>query len=54
VAAAPNGDIYIADTLNYRVRVIDARTGLIHTVAGDGKSGEGQDVGDGGPATART
>jgi len=51
VAAAPNGDIYIADTLNYRVRVIDARTGLIHTVAGDGKSGEGQDVGDGGPAT---
>jgi DNA-binding beta-propeller fold protein YncE len=52
VAAAPNGDIYIADTLNYRVRVIDARTGLIHTVAGDGKSGEGQDVGDGGPATA--
>ena len=51
VAAAPNGDIYIADTLNYRVRVIDAKTGLIHTVAGDGKSGEGQDVGDGGPAT---
>ena len=25
VAAAPNGDIYIADTLNYRVRMIDAR-----------------------------
>jgi serine/threonine-protein kinase len=52
VAAAPNGDVYIADTLNYRVRVVDARTGLIHTVAGDGKAGEGQEVGDGGPATS--
>jgi O-antigen biosynthesis protein len=52
VAAAPNGDLYIADTLNYRVRVVDAKTGLIHTIAGDGKPGEGQDVGDGGPATA--
>ena len=31
VAAAPNGDIYIADTLNYRVRMIDHATGLIHT-----------------------
>jgi DNA-binding beta-propeller fold protein YncE len=52
VAAAPNGDIYIADTLNYRVRMIAARTGLIHTVAGDGSPGEPQNVGDGGPATS--
>jgi hypothetical protein len=52
VAAAANGDIYIADTLNYRVRMIEARTGLIHTVAGDGSPGDGDDVGDGGPATA--
>ena len=37
VAAAPNGDIYIADTLNYRVRMIDHATGLIHTIAGDGE-----------------
>jgi len=51
VAAAPNGDIYIADTLNYRVRMIDAKTGLIHTVAGDGSAGEGLDVGDGKLAT---
>jgi hypothetical protein len=51
VAAAPNGDIYIADTLNYRVRMIDAKTGLIHTVAGNGKPGE-ENVGDGGPAMA--
>jgi GT2 family glycosyltransferase/DNA-binding beta-propeller fold protein YncE len=52
VAAAPNGDIYIADTLNYRVRVVDGRTGLIHTVAGNGVPGEGKEVGDGGPATS--
>jgi len=51
VACAPNGDIYIADTLNYRVRVIDAKTGLIHTVAGDGEAGDTLNVGDGGPAT---
>ncbi|HMF99265.1 MAG TPA: glycosyltransferase [Vicinamibacterales bacterium] len=50
VAAAPNGDIYIADTLNYRIRMIEAKTGLIHTVAGDGSPGDGQNVGDGGPA----
>jgi DNA-binding beta-propeller fold protein YncE len=52
VAAAPNGDIYIADTLNYRVRKIDAKTRLIHTIAGDGLPGEFDAVGDGGPATA--
>jgi sugar lactone lactonase YvrE len=54
VAAASNGDIYIADTLNYRVRMIDAKTGLIHTVAGNGQAGDGVDVGDGGPAVAAT
>jgi GT2 family glycosyltransferase/DNA-binding beta-propeller fold protein YncE len=52
VAAAPNGDIYIADTLNYRIRMVDAKTGLIHTVAGDGTPGDPQNVGDGGPATS--
>jgi O-antigen biosynthesis protein len=52
VAAAANGDIYIADTLNYRIRMIDAKTGLIHTVAGDGTPGDPQNVGDGGPATS--
>jgi GT2 family glycosyltransferase/DNA-binding beta-propeller fold protein YncE len=51
VATAPNGDIYIADTLNYRIRMLEAKTGLIHTVAGDGSAGDGQNVGDGGPAT---
>src|SRR5262249_38883316 len=54
VACAPNGDIYIADSLNYRVRVIEAKTGLIHTIAGDGSPGESgsEHVGDGGPATS--
>ena len=52
VAAAANGDIYVADTLNYRIRMIEAKTGLIYTIAGDGTPGEGQDVGDGGPATS--
>jgi sugar lactone lactonase YvrE len=52
VACAPNGDLYIADTLNYRVRVVDAKTGLITTVAGDGRPGDPEHVGDGGPATA--
>jgi GT2 family glycosyltransferase/DNA-binding beta-propeller fold protein YncE len=52
VAAAPNGDIYIADTLNNRVRMIDHVTGFIHTIAGDGTTGEDEGpVGDGGPAT---
>ncbi len=53
VAVAPNGDIYIADTLNYRIRMIDSTTGLIHTIAGDGAPGDDPtDVGDGGPATS--
>ncbi|HUY85651.1 MAG TPA: hypothetical protein VMU77_00945, partial [Acidimicrobiales bacterium] len=40
--------LYIADSFNNRVRVVDMRTGLITTVAGDGTHG---DSGDGGPAT---
>jgi GT2 family glycosyltransferase/DNA-binding beta-propeller fold protein YncE len=53
VAVAPNGDIFIADTLNYRVRMIDHNTGFIHTIAGDGTAGDqSENVGDGGPATA--
>jgi DNA-binding beta-propeller fold protein YncE len=51
VAVAPNGDIYIADTLNYRIRFVDAKTGFIHTIAGDGTPGEDPiGIGDGGPA----
>jgi GT2 family glycosyltransferase len=52
VFATRNGDIYIADTLNNRIRVIDHATGLIHTVAGDGNTGGNGPIGDGGPATS--
>src|SRR5207248_6185647 len=34
VACAANGDIYIADTMNNRIRMIDHTTGFIRTVAG--------------------
>jgi DNA-binding beta-propeller fold protein YncE len=50
VAVALNGDVYIADTLNNRIRVIDHLTGYIHTIAGDGETGTGGYIGDGGPA----
>ena len=45
------GDIYIADTLNYRICMVDRATGFIRTVAGDGTAGEPGDIADGGPAT---
>jgi len=38
IAVAPNGDVYIADTSNHRIRVVSPSTGLIRTVAGDGIS----------------
>lgn len=43
VAVSSNGDVYIADTGNNRVRRVDARTHLITTVAGTGSSGFGGD-----------
>lgn len=47
LVTAPNGDIYLADTWNQRARKIDAKTGVISTVAGTGAKGFS---GDGGPA----
>lgn len=49
VAVASNGDVYIADFTNQRVRRIDATTGLISTVAGTGVAGFDGD----GTATAK-
>lgn len=51
IAIGPDGDLYIADTGNHRVRRVDSATGVITTIAGNGVSGSG---GDRGPATAAT
>jgi DNA-binding beta-propeller fold protein YncE len=48
LAVTKDGDVYIADTWNNRVRKIDGRTGRIATTAGTGHKGFS---GDGGPAT---
>ena len=47
VAADSLGNLYIADTFNHRIRRVDAATGIVATVAGNGTSGFG---GDDGPA----
>jgi sugar lactone lactonase YvrE len=47
IALDGKGNIYISDTENNRIRMVD-RDGIIHTVAGTGKEDYS---GDGGPAT---
>ena len=42
------GNVYISDVMNYRIRRVDAETGIITTVAGTGVAGYS---GDGGLAT---
>jgi sugar lactone lactonase YvrE len=49
IAVDTNGNLFIADTYNNRLRRVDASTGLITTVAGNGQFSF---AGDGGPATA--
>jgi hypothetical protein len=49
LAVSAAGDVFIADTENHVIRRIDAKTGAIATVAGNGTRGGS---GDGGPATA--
>ena len=44
-----SGNLYIADTYNHRIRKVNAKTGIITTVAGTGSKGFS---GDGGPATS--
>lgn len=47
VAVDPDGNLFIADTMNHRVRRVDAVTGVITTLAG---TGQARFSGDGGPA----
>jgi DNA-binding beta-propeller fold protein YncE len=47
LAVDRHGNVWIVDTENHAIRVIDSRTQLIHTVAGTGFAGSD---GDGGPA----
>ena len=51
IALDRNGSLYVVDTGNYRVRKIDASTGVITTLAGNGSYGFS---GDGGPAVHAT
>ena len=44
-----SGNLFIADTYNHRIRKVNAKTGIITTVAGTGSKGF---FGDGGPATS--
>ncbi|MCE9564805.1 MAG: hypothetical protein K8U57_22455 [Planctomycetes bacterium] len=48
VAFDTNANLYFSDTNNHRVRRVDAKTGIITTVAGNGKKGF---AGDGAKAT---
>jgi len=48
VAADPSGNVYIAESYNYIIRMVDT-AGVIHTVAGNNTYGFS---GDGGPATS--
>jgi sugar lactone lactonase YvrE len=47
VAVDEQGDVYIADSMNHRIRKVDAASGIITTIAGTGQK---RWSGDGGPA----
>lgn len=50
LAVNASGNVYVADTLNHRVRKISG--GIVTTVAGDGTPVSTPGLGDGGPATS--
>ena len=54
VAVDALGNLFIAESVNHRIRRVDALSGIINTVAGSGPSGNNVSTfsGDGGPATS--
>ena len=56
IALGSNGNLFIADRANHRIRKVDSTTGIITTVAGSGLFGPGSGSfsGDGIPATEAT
>lgn len=48
IAVDDNGNVYVSDSSNHKIRKIDAGTGVITTIAGIGSAGFG---GDGNPAS---
>jgi sugar lactone lactonase YvrE len=55
IAVDSHGNLFIADNLNNRIRRVDAKTGIVETIAGVGPSGPAHDIlfcCEGGPAAA--
>lgn len=46
LAVGPGGELYVADTFNGRIRMVDRKTGAISTLVGDGGEYRYQDQGD--------
>jgi sugar lactone lactonase YvrE len=44
LALAPDGRLFLADTENHVIRVVDPKTGTIATVLGNGQRGDGPET----------
>jgi streptogramin lyase len=41
LSVAPNANVYLADTENHAIRMIDSQKGIMHLIAGTGTRGDG-------------